>query len=110
MESIAVSDGIIGAAFEVHRILGSGLLDSAYEECLCYESSQRELGFRRQVPLPIVLTYLKAANKHVGPLMNFNEPVLKNGLDRVVNDAAELQSFSPRFSPRLRASAVKEKL
>jgi GxxExxY protein len=39
----AVTDKIIGAAIEVHRGLGPGLLESAYEECLCYELSQ--LGF-----------------------------------------------------------------
>jgi GxxExxY protein len=45
---------IIGAAVEVHRVLGPGLLESAYEECLCYELSQRGLSFKRQVDLPVV--------------------------------------------------------
>lgn len=45
---------IIGAAIEVHRVLGPGLLESAYEECLCHELGLRDLGFKRQVPLPIV--------------------------------------------------------
>jgi GxxExxY protein len=44
---------IIGAAIEVHRALGPGLLESAYEECLCYELTQLGLHFRRQVPLPV---------------------------------------------------------
>lgn len=44
---------IIGAAIEVHRALGPGLLKSAYEECLCYELAVRELAFHRQVPLPV---------------------------------------------------------
>lgn len=44
---------IIGAAIEVHRTLGPGLLESAYEQCLCYELSQRGLKVVRQVPLPI---------------------------------------------------------
>jgi GxxExxY protein len=54
---------IIGAAIEVHRFLGPGLLESAYEECLCLELSLREIPFERQVPLPIVyksMTLLKA--------------------------------------------------
>jgi GxxExxY protein len=48
-----VSQKIIGAAIEVHRNLGPGLLESIYEECLCYELSQIGLQFRRQVPLPV---------------------------------------------------------
>src|SRR5260370_1109769 len=44
---------IIGGAIEVHRHLGPGLLESAYEECLCYELSQAGLLFRRQVSAPV---------------------------------------------------------
>lgn len=44
---------IIGAAIEVHRHLGPGLLESAYEECLCHELYVRGIGFRRQVELPV---------------------------------------------------------
>jgi len=48
------SDEIIGAAMEVHRELGPGLLESAHEDCFCYELSLRGLRFQRQVPLPLV--------------------------------------------------------
>ncbi len=48
-----LTDKIIGAAIEVHRTLGPGLLESAFEECLCYELSQVGLGFQRQVELPV---------------------------------------------------------
>ncbi|MGA3020250.1 MAG: GxxExxY protein [Bryobacteraceae bacterium] len=48
-----LTDKIIGAAIEVHRALGPGLLESAYEECLCYELSQLGLDFQRQVELPV---------------------------------------------------------
>ena len=48
-----LTDGIIGAAIEVHRILGPGLLESVYEECLAVELGLRGLAFRRQTPLPI---------------------------------------------------------
>ncbi|MBI3644479.1 MAG: GxxExxY protein [Acidobacteriales bacterium] len=44
---------IIGAAIEVHRQLGPGLLESAYEECLCHELHLRGLTFERQVDLPV---------------------------------------------------------
>lgn len=45
---------IIGAAVEVHRVIGPGLLESIYEECLCYELSERKLAFARQVRVPLV--------------------------------------------------------
>jgi GxxExxY protein len=48
-----LTDQIIGCAIEVHRHLGPGLLESVYEECLCYELSQVGLHFQRQVPLPL---------------------------------------------------------
>ena len=48
-----ISGKIIGAAIEVHKHLGPGLLESAYEECLCYELDLREIKFKRQVPLPL---------------------------------------------------------
>jgi GxxExxY protein len=117
-----LTEQIIAAAIEVHRELGPGLLESAYEECLCYELSQRGLAFQRQVPLPVaykgvrldcgyrldivvgdkivlelksveeitdlhkaqLLTYLRISGKKVGLLMNFNVPVLKDGIVRLV--------------------------
>ena len=45
---------MIGAAIDVHRALGPGLLESAYETCLAYELAQRVLNVERQKPLPIV--------------------------------------------------------
>ena len=154
-----LTDKIIGAAIEVHRHLGPGLLEAVYEECLCYELSQMGLKFQRQVHLPInykgikfesaykmdlvvedlivielkaiedtlpihaaqLLTYLKSSNKRVGLLINFNVPILRNGLKRIVNHYAGPRptpsvsassafeplnlSSSPRLSPRLRVSA-----
>lgn len=45
-----LTEQIIGSAISVHRILGPGLLESAYEECLCFELSQSKVQFERQVP------------------------------------------------------------
>lgn len=119
----ALSKQVIGAAIEVHRALGPGLLESAYEECVCYELRQQGLAFARQVPLPLVykgvhlecgyrldilveglvlielktvdqllpiheaqlLTYLKLKGLWLGLLVNFNVPVLKSGIKRMVN-------------------------
>jgi len=53
-ENDALTEKIIGFAIEVHRRLGPGLLESAYEECLCYELKENGIPFRRQVPLPVV--------------------------------------------------------
>ena len=113
---------VIGAAIEVHKILGPGLLESAYEECLCHELQLREIRHERQKELPIeykgikldcgyrldfvvasrlilelkvcdtllsiheaqLLTYLKLTGIKVGLLINFNVPVLKEGIKRLV--------------------------
>lgn len=44
---------IVGAAIEVHRTLGPGLLESVYEECLCFELQERRLSFDRQLEVPL---------------------------------------------------------
>ena len=118
-----LSKEIIGASIEVHRNLGPGLLESAYEECLCRELFIRDLTFERQKPLPLsykgvkldcgyrldivvgglvilelkaadriepiheaqLLTYLKLTNLKLGILINFNVPILKDGIKRIVN-------------------------
>ncbi len=54
-----LTNKIIAAAIEVHRTLGPGLLESAYEECLCYELSQIDLRFERQVETPILYKGLR---------------------------------------------------
>jgi GxxExxY protein len=113
---------IIGAAIEVHKALGPGLLESAYAECLCQELELRNIPFQRERPRPLdykgirvdcgyrldllvadkvvvevkaveailpihlaqTLTYLKLGGWQVGLLINFNVPVLKDGIRRVV--------------------------
>jgi len=117
-----LTGAIIGAAIEVHKQLGPGLLESAYEECLCRELKLRGVVFERQKPLPLeykgirldcgyrldllvegrvimeiksvealapiheaqMLTYLRLAAVKVGLLINFNTPVLKDGIKRFV--------------------------
>jgi GxxExxY protein len=117
----ALTGDIIGAAIEVHKALGPGLLESAYEECLCRELELRGISFKRQQTLPVLykglrldcgyrvdlvveesvivelkacdellavhqaqlLTYLKLTGLKVGLLINFNVPVLKNGIRRL---------------------------
>jgi GxxExxY protein len=51
---VRLSERVIGLAIDVHRHLGPGLLESAYEECLCYELAEAGIAFQRQVALPLV--------------------------------------------------------
>ncbi len=54
IENDPLTEKIIGAAIEVHRALGPGLLESAYEECLCHELRLGGFAFVRQQPLPVI--------------------------------------------------------
>ena len=54
-----LTDKVIGLAIEVHRVLGPGLLESAYEECFCFELKSREVSFQRKVQLPVVYKNIK---------------------------------------------------
>jgi GxxExxY protein len=53
MEMNQLTEQIIGAAIEVHRTLGPGLLESAYDECLCHELACRQIAFERQRSVPV---------------------------------------------------------
>jgi GxxExxY protein len=117
-----LTDKIIGAAIEVHKVLGPGLLESAYQVCMERESKLRNITFERQVDLllnykginlnagyvidliydkrvivelkaverviPVheaqLLTYMKLTGIHVGLLINFNVPAVKDGIYRRV--------------------------
>ncbi|OHB47177.1 MAG: GxxExxY protein [Planctomycetes bacterium GWF2_40_8] len=123
METNELTGIIIGCCIEVHKCLGPGLLESAYEEALCWELSSININFQRQQMVPIkykeidleqgfradiivqnsviveiksveklmpvhskqLLTYLRLTNIRVGLLVNFNVPVLKNGIERIIN-------------------------
>jgi len=54
-----ITESIIGAAIEVHRALGPGLLESAYEACLAFELAQRGLQVEQQKPLPVLYREVK---------------------------------------------------
>ncbi|HOE67709.1 MAG TPA: GxxExxY protein [Candidatus Hydrogenedentes bacterium] len=61
MHENEISERIIGAAIEVHRILGPGLLEGVYEEALCHEFHLRGIRFERQKPVPIDYKGVKLA-------------------------------------------------
>jgi GxxExxY protein len=54
LENQELTEPVIGAAIEVHRVLGPGLLESVYERCLSRELDLRGIAHLRQVPLPVV--------------------------------------------------------
>ena len=124
MDVYGITGQIIDAAIEVHRALGPGLPESAYEECLCHELDLCSVPFERQYILPVeykgielecgyrldlvvmdavvveikavsglepiheaqLLTYLKLRGWSLGLLINFNVPILKNGIKRLINN------------------------
>ena len=57
-----ISGIIVGAALKVHRSLGPGLLESAYEECLFYELNKTGIMVERQKPMPLIYEEIKAAS------------------------------------------------
>jgi GxxExxY protein len=59
LQDESLTEAILGAAIDVHRELGPGLLESAYEECLCFELSQRQIPFVRQASLPVAYKGLR---------------------------------------------------
>ena len=54
-----ITENIIGAAIQVHRVLGPGLLESAYEACLAFELAKRGLKLEQQKPLPLIYEQVK---------------------------------------------------
>ena len=114
---------VIGAAIEVHKILGPGLLESVYEQCLCREMELRGIPHENQKKMPVIykgveidsgyrldivitdklivelkacdsllpiheaqlLTYLKLTGTKFGLLINFNVPLLRDGIKRMAN-------------------------
>ena len=123
----ALSAQVIGAAIEVHRVLGPGLLESVYERCLVHELELRGIKAVSQVVVPIkykglvfeqplrldvyaadcliienkaaeavlpihkatVLSYMKLMDVPLGLIINYHEPLLKNGITRLILPGAD---------------------
>jgi GxxExxY protein len=134
--SNTITSSIIGAAIEIHRSLGPGLLEAVYEECLAREFTVRSIPFERQKPVPLVyrdlklecgyrldflvsgrvvvelksieaiapihetvmLTYLRLSHSPIGLLINFNVPVLKEGIRRFVWHYQEIEDNAEALS------------
>lgn len=130
-----ITETIIGVAIDIHKALGPGLLESAYEACMVYDLIQSSLKVEQQKPLPVIyrevklecgyrldlmieneviveiksvekllpihkaqlMSYLKLADRKVGLLINFNVELLKDGIQRVVNNFPDsLRTLRPQ--------------
>lgn len=72
-----LTEKIIGCAIAVHRALGPGLLESAYEECLCCELAIAGLSFKRQVDLPVVYRHVVIESAYRMDIVVENKVVLE---------------------------------
>ena len=101
MEINQITHTIIGAAIEVHKLLGPGLLESAYEECLAYEMKLRALNYVRQQPLPV---HFKEIKLECGYRMDFlveNTVVVELKAAEMFNPVHEAQVLTyMRFAER----------
>ena len=124
-----ITETIIGVAIGIHKALGPGVLESAFEACMVYDLTQAGLRVEQQKSLPVVyrevklecgyrldllvekeviveiksvekflpihkaqlMSYLKLADCNVGLLINFNVEILKDGIQRVVNNFPDSQ-------------------
>lgn len=91
MEINLITKEIIGAAIEVHKQLGPGMLESAYEECLCYELSLRGLKVERQKPIPVVYKEIKLDCGYRADLLVENEVVVELKAQDVILPVHEAQ-------------------
>lgn len=84
MERDPVTNEIIGAAIEVHRELGPGLLESAYEKCLCYELSIRKIPYQCQVPIPVQYKDVKLDAGYIADIIVGDVIVELNAIEKLL--------------------------
>lgn len=82
---------IIGAAIDVHRELGPGLLESAYESCLCCELSLRNIPFARQVILPVVYKSMRVDCGYKADIVVANKVILELKAIEAITDVHKAQ-------------------
>ncbi len=82
----ALTESIIGAAIEVHRQLGPGLLESIYEECMCQELRLRDIPYLAQVQLPVVYKGVGTGGCYRIDLIVANEVVVElKAVERILS-------------------------
>ncbi|MEW6194349.1 MAG: GxxExxY protein [Bacteroidota bacterium] len=101
MEINEITQEIIGAAIEVHKQLGPGMLESAYEECLCYELSLKGLKFERQKPVPVIYKEIKLDCGYRADMIVENEIIVELKAQDVILPVHEAQILTYlRFANR----------
>ena len=91
MEINEITGKVIGCAIEVHKNLGPGLLESAYEECLSFELVKAELKFKRQQPTPIIYKEIKLDCGYRIDLLVENKLVIEIKSVEALNDVHTAQ-------------------
>ncbi len=91
MNENEISKAIIGCAIEVHKLLGPGLLESAYEECLYYELRQAGLKVEKQKPLPVIYKEVRLEAGYRIDLLVENKVVIEIKSVEVLNDVHTAQ-------------------
>ena len=91
MNENEISKAIIGCAIEVHKLLGPGLLESAYEECLYYELRQAGLKVEKQKPLPVIYKEVRLEAGYRIDLLVENKVVVEIKSVEVLNDVHTAQ-------------------
>jgi GxxExxY protein len=91
MEQNEITQKVIGCAIEVHRNLGPGLLESAYEECLAYELNKTGLIFKRQQATPVVYKEIKLECGYRIDILVENSVVIELKVVDVINPVHEAQ-------------------
>ncbi|WP_303925750.1 GxxExxY protein [Draconibacterium sediminis] len=86
-----ISKTIIGCAIDVHKQLGPGLLESAYQECLFYELQQKGLNVKKEVPMPIVYKEVKLNHGYRIDLLVENKVVIELKTVEELNDVHTAQ-------------------
>lgn len=86
-----ISNLIIGCAIEVHRQLGPGLLESAYQECLCYELIAAGLSVQKELPMPIVYKNIKLDHGYRIDILVENKVVIEIKTVEAFNDVHTAQ-------------------
>ena len=86
MHENEISEKVIGAAINVHRNLGPGLLESAYEECLYYELNKTSLRVEKQKPMPLIYEDVKLDCGYRIDLMVENKLVVEIKSVEALND------------------------
>jgi len=93
---------IIGCAIEVHKNIGPGLLESAYEECLAFELTKKGLSIKRQQPTPVVYKEIKLECGYRIDILVENSVILELKVVDAINPIHEAQILTYMKFPKIK--------